>query len=161
MIAASWQLLRNERPRVRRYGVYPFVRSATTSMLRELSTFTVAGDMFRGIPAVYTTYVAYDEVAHHSGTERGDALRVLRQIDRDIGRLIRVAREAPRPYHLVVLSDHGQTQGATFRQRYRESLVNWLTGPSRPPRMATTAGGPPRANATRAGTWSACSLPTS
>ena len=121
-IAATWQLLRNERPRVRRYGVYPFVRSATTSVLRELSTFTVAGDMFRGVPAVYTTYVAYDEVAHHSGTERGDALRVLRLIDRDIGRLIRVAREAPRPYHLVVLSDHGQTQGATFRQRYRESL---------------------------------------
>jgi len=122
LFAALWQVLRNERPRVRRFGVYPIVRSATTSILRELSTFTVAGDMFRGVPAVYTTYVAYDEVAHHSGTERGDALRVLRLLDRDIGRLARVAREAPRPYHLVVLSDHGQTQGATFRQRYGETL---------------------------------------
>ena len=122
IIAATWQLIRNERPRVRRFGVYPLVRSATTSVLRELNTFTIAGDMLRGVPSMYTTYVAYDEVAHHSGTERGDALRVLRQVDRDIGRLARVAEEAPRPYHLVVLSDHGQTQGATFRQRYGESL---------------------------------------
>ena len=122
LVAGVWQWLRNERPRVRRLGVYPIVRSATTSVLRELSTFTVAGDMFRGVPVVYATYVAYDEVAHHSGIARGDTFRVLRRVDRDIGRLERVAREAPRPYHLVVLSDHGQTQGATFRQRYDESL---------------------------------------
>jgi hypothetical protein len=122
IMSATWQLVRNERPRVRRLSVYPFVRAATTSILRELSTFTVAGDMIRGVSAVYTTYVAYDEVAHHSGIERGDTLRVLRTIDRDIGRLEKVAREAPRPYHLIVLSDHGQTQGATFRQRYGESL---------------------------------------
>lgn len=123
VISALWQLVRNERPRVRRLGVYPFVRAATTSILRELSTFTVAGDMIRGVPSVYTTYVAYDEVAHHSGIERGDALRVLRTIDRDIGRLERVAKEVGRPYHLIVLSDHGQSQGATFRQRYGQSLA--------------------------------------
>jgi uncharacterized membrane protein YvlD (DUF360 family) len=122
LLSAAWQLVRNERPRVRRLSVYPFVRAATTSILRELSTFTVAGDMIRGVNAIYTTYVAYDEVAHHSGIERGDTLRVLRTIDRDIGRLEKVAEEAPRPYHLIVLSDHGQTQGATFRQRYGESL---------------------------------------
>ena len=98
------------------------IRAATTSLLRELSTFTVAGDLMRGVPAIYTTYIAYDEVAHHSGVARGDALRVLRDIDRDIGRLQRVAANAPRPYHLVVLSDHGQSQGATFRQRYGKTL---------------------------------------
>src|SRR5699024_10502511 len=99
--------VRNERPRVRRFGVYRLVRAATTSLLRELSTFTVAGDRIRGVPAIYTTYIAYDEVAHHSGIARGDTMRVLRQIDRDIGRLQSVAAEATRPYHLVVLSDHG------------------------------------------------------
>jgi len=122
LAASLWQLLRNERPRVRRFGIYPLVRAATTSLLRELSTFTVAGDLMRGVPAIYTTYIAYDEVAHHSGIARGDALRVLRDIDRDIGRLHRVAAESPRPYHLVVLSDHGQSQGATFRQRYGRTL---------------------------------------
>ncbi|HWV36577.1 MAG TPA: alkaline phosphatase family protein, partial [Thermomicrobiales bacterium] len=122
LAASLWQILRNERPRVRRFGIYPLVRAATTSLLRELSTFTVAGDIMRGVPAVYTTYIAYDEVAHHSGIARGDTLRVLRDIDRDIGRLQRVATAAPRPYHLVVLSDHGQSQGATFRQRYGLTL---------------------------------------
>ncbi|MGB3327931.1 MAG: alkaline phosphatase family protein, partial [Thermomicrobiales bacterium] len=122
LIAHAWQLLRNERPRVRRGGAYPLVRAGCTSFLREFSTFTVAGDMMRGVPAVYTMYLAYDEVAHHSGIMRGDTMRVLREVDRDIGRLARVAQEVDRPYHLVVLSDHGQVQGATFRQRFGESL---------------------------------------
>lgn len=120
--AATWQLVRNEKPRVRRFGFYPIVRAATTSLLRELSTFTVAGDIMRGVPAVYTTYIAYDEVAHHSGIARGDTLRVLRDIDRDIGRVARIAADAARPYHLVVLSDHGQSQGPTFRQAFGETL---------------------------------------
>ena len=36
--------------------------------------------------------------------------------------------QAPRPYHLVVLSDHGQTQGAPFRQRYDETLEDLVKG---------------------------------
>jgi hypothetical protein len=36
--------------------------------------------------------------------------------------LQRLAPEAARHYHLVVLSDHGQSQGATFRQRWGETL---------------------------------------
>ena len=31
-------------------------------------------------------------------------------------------RMAPRPYHFVVLSDHGQSMGATFKQRYGKTL---------------------------------------
>lgn len=122
--AALWQRARDERPRVRRWGAYPLLRAATTSLLRELSTFSVAADLYRGIPSIYTTYVAYDEVAHHSGVQRGDAYRTLRDIDRDIGRLARVAARAPRPYSLVVLSDHGQSQGETFRQRYGMTLAD-------------------------------------
>ena len=34
----------------------------------------------------------------------------------------RPTAEAPRPYRLIVLSDHGQSQGATFLQRYGYSL---------------------------------------
>jgi hypothetical protein len=30
--------------------------------------------------------------------------------------------KAPRPYHFVILSDHGQSGGATFKQRYGKSL---------------------------------------
>lgn len=127
LVAATWQWMRREEPRVRRFGIYPFVRASTTSLLRELSTYTVAADMMRGVPAMYTTYVAYDEVAHHSGIRRGDTMRVLRDIDRDIGRLEREAEQAGRPYHLVVLSDHGQSQGATFLQLTGKSLGTLVT----------------------------------
>ena len=127
IVARIWQLVRRERPRVTRGGLYPFIRAGTTSLLRELNTFTVAGDMMRGVPAVYTTYLAYDEVAHHSGIARGDTMRVLRDVDRDIGRLAAVATsDAPRPYHLIVLSDHGQSQGATFRQIHGQTLRQFV-----------------------------------
>lgn len=128
LVANLWQKVRNERPRVRRGGVYPIARAGCTSFLREFSTFTVAGDMMRGVPAVYTMYLAYDEVAHHSGIMRGDTMRVLREVDRDIGRLARLADEVDRPYHLIVLSDHGQVQGETFRQRYGETLEQVVEG---------------------------------
>ncbi|TML53524.1 MAG: hypothetical protein E6G15_09105, partial [Actinobacteria bacterium] len=59
----------------------------------------------------------YDEVAHHSGIERSDTMEALRKLDQQFGRIDRARRYAPRPYELVVLSDHGQTQGATFKQR--------------------------------------------
>src|SRR6185312_11457946 len=40
-----------------------------------------------------------------------------RKLDEQFGRIERARPYAPRPYELVVLSDHGQTQGATFKQR--------------------------------------------
>jgi hypothetical protein len=79
--------------------------------------FGVLGDMMRGRPAVYATFASYDEVAHHSGLERADTLEALRKLDQQFGRIERARRYAPRPYEIVVLSDHGQTQGATFKQR--------------------------------------------
>jgi hypothetical protein len=93
-------------------------------ILRELNQYVVMGDIFAGIPCIYTTYFGYDEVAHHSGIERPDALAVLHQIDAQFDRLDRAVQLAPRPYHLVVLSDHGQSQGATFEQRYGMSLAD-------------------------------------
>ena len=71
----------------------------------------------RGRPAVYATFSSYDEVAHHSGLERADTLEALRKLDQQFARIERARRYAPRPYKIVVLSDHGQTQGATFKQR--------------------------------------------
>jgi uncharacterized membrane protein YvlD (DUF360 family) len=128
IVAALWQIVRNDRPRVARFGLYPLLRAATTSVLRELTTFAVAGDLTRGVSPIYAMWVAYDEVAHHSGIDRHDALRVLRDLDRDIHRLELAAAAAPRPYRFVVLSDHGQSQGATFRQRWGASLRDVVEG---------------------------------
>jgi hypothetical protein len=41
----------------------------------------------------------------------------LRKLDEQFARIDRARPYAPRPYEIVVLSDHGQTQGATFKQR--------------------------------------------
>ncbi|HXC45540.1 MAG TPA: alkaline phosphatase family protein, partial [Solirubrobacteraceae bacterium] len=81
-----------------------------------------------GVPVSYATFVGYDEVAHHSGIREPDALAVLGRHDRQLARLERASAQAPRPYHLVVLSDHGQTQGAPFRQRYGETLEDVVRG---------------------------------
>ena len=83
----------------------------------------VVNDIAEGRAAIYVDLLGYDEVAHHSGPERVDTLAVLRDLDRQLARIARSFRWAPRPYHLVVLSDHGQTQGATFRQRSGETLA--------------------------------------
>jgi hypothetical protein len=84
-------------------------------------------DMFRGLPLVYTTFFAYDEVAHHSGIDRADAFKVLRVIDDTFATLERAARSAPRPYRFVVLSDHGQSMGPTFRQQTGKTLAELVT----------------------------------
>src|SRR4029078_1864635 len=85
-----------------------------------------------GVPVVYSTFVGYDEVAHHSGVEEPDAFAVLSQHDAQLARLERAIELAPRPYHLVALSDHGQAQGRPFRQRYGvelEERMRWaITG---------------------------------
>jgi hypothetical protein len=78
--------------------------------------------MMRGRPAVYATFSSYDEVAHHSGLERADTMEALRKLDQQFGRIESARRYAARPYRIVVLSDHGQTQGATFLQRNGYSL---------------------------------------
>ena len=51
------------------------------------------------------------------GSQRADTLEALRKLDQQFGSIERARRYAPRPYEIVVLSDHGQTQGATFKQR--------------------------------------------
>src|SRR5215211_3376387 len=117
VIAAVRSERRDVRPRGHRGGAYPFMRAAMCVIVRDLIVFGVLTDMMRGRPAIYATFSSYDEVAHHSGLQRADTLEALRKLDQQFGRIERARRYAPRPYELVVLSDHGQTQGATFKQR--------------------------------------------
>jgi uncharacterized membrane protein YvlD (DUF360 family) len=115
--AALRQRRRKIWPRGHRGGIYPLMRAGMCVVLRDLTVHGILQDMMRGCPAVYATFASYDEVAHHSGLERPDTLEALRKVDQQIGRIARARRFAPRPYEIVVLSDHGQTQGATFKQR--------------------------------------------
>jgi uncharacterized membrane protein YvlD (DUF360 family) len=120
--AQAVQRRRDVQPRIKRSREYAVLRAFATVIQLDLQVAAVVGDMLAGRPVVYTTFLAYDEVAHHSGIERPDALAVLRKVDRQIARVEAAVADAPRPYRLVVLSDHGQTQGATFLQRYGVTL---------------------------------------
>ena len=115
--AALRAIRRDVRPRGHRGGIYPLMRAALCVFVRDLIVSGVLTDMMRGRPAVYATFSSYDEVAHHSGLERADTLEALRKLDDHFAQIERACRYAPRPYEIVVLSDHGQTQGATFKQR--------------------------------------------
>jgi hypothetical protein len=84
---------------------------------RDVVVYALLEDMLAGHSVAYADFLGYDEAAHHGGLERADSLAVLHSIDQQLGRLYRASTLAPRRYHLVVLSDHGQTQGATFKQR--------------------------------------------
>jgi putative membrane protein len=119
------QVRRNVWPRIpeHRRGLYPWVRAAATVLLRDMAIYTLVDDVFRGkADAIYATFYAYDEVAHHSGVEDQDSFSVLHQLDRAFARVERAVQEAQRPYQIVVLADHGQSKGATFKQRYGVTL---------------------------------------
>ncbi len=113
---------------VDRGGLYPLIRAAIAVVMRDLNVALLMADIVEGVPVSYATFVGYDEVAHHSGIREPDALAVLERHDRQLQRLERAVAQSPRPYHLVVLSDHGQTQGAPFRQRYDETLEQVVRG---------------------------------
>ena len=122
LVAAARQRRRDVKPRGHRGGAYPLLRAGMCVWVRDVVVFSVLQDIFRGAPAVYATFASYDEVAHHSGLERPDTLEALRKLDQRFGVIERARRYAPRPYEIVVLSDHGQTQGATFLQRNGHGL---------------------------------------
>jgi uncharacterized membrane protein YvlD (DUF360 family) len=113
---------------VDRGGVYPLIRASITVVMRDLVTALLMADIVEGVPVTYATFVGYDEVAHHSGIRAPDALAVLRRHDHQLARLERAATQSPRPCQVVVLSDHGQTQGAPFRQRYGQTLDQLVGG---------------------------------
>jgi putative membrane protein len=117
------QWRKNIQPRMSRSILYLVVRATANVFLREITTSTIIGDIFTGrADAVYATYVGYDEIAHHSGTKDSDAFYALKQLDKQFLLLDDARKSASRPYHFVILSDHGQSNGATFKQRYGVTL---------------------------------------
>ncbi|XUZ29780.1 phage holin family protein [Streptomyces sp. RMIT01] len=109
-------------PRIKRGGLYPFIRAFATVVERDVVVAAVLGDMFAGRTAVYADLVAYDEVAHHSGPRSRDAEKVLVRLDRSLALIAKIAEHTPRAYRIVLLSDHGQSPGETFAGQYGLTL---------------------------------------
>lgn len=121
---ARRQALHDVRPRVPRGGWYVLLRAVTNVLLRDLATSLVADALVRGDPTVFVDLVDYDEIAHHAGPTRPEAMRSLEGLDQVLRVFEEVARVAPRAYDVVVLSDHGQALGAPFEQVEGRSLLD-------------------------------------
>src|SRR6185312_742600 len=104
-------------------ALFPFVRVLSNVVVRELQTMAVLLDVYLGVPVIYSTFMQYDELAHHFGPSSFQALRDLRRTDarlREIRRMI--DNVGGREYDVVILSDHGMTPSSSFRVRFGQSL---------------------------------------
>jgi hypothetical protein len=79
--------------------------------------------MRKGTRSIYVDYVDYDEIAHHAGIFRPESLAALDGLDRVLATLERLAASGARRYHFVIVSDHGQSQGEVFADRYGIDLA--------------------------------------
>ena len=119
--------IKNIQPRIKRGIKYIPTRAGTNIFMSEINTATLIGDMMIGdIDVAYSTYLGYDEIAHHSGVRDNDAWYALKKMDNQIKHLIDANKYCPRDYQFVIQSDHGQTNGATFTQRYGETFEDFV-----------------------------------
>ena len=119
--------LKNIQPRLRRTIVYATVRAGANVVLREVTTDVLTSEILAGnIDTAYATYMGYDEIAHHSGVEDDDVWGALKRIDVQFAKITSAIEMSDRDYKIVVLSDHGQSKGATFKQRYGITLGNYV-----------------------------------
>src|SRR5256714_9990795 len=131
-VQSAWEWLREEwertlgeiRGRVTHSeGIFPFIRIVSNVVVRELQTMAILLDVYLGVPVIYSTFMQYDELAHHFGPSSKQALADLRRTDARISEIWRMAQLAGgRGYDLVILSDHGMTPALSYRVKYRESL---------------------------------------
>lgn len=120
---ALWQRVRRYPYRVNaRNFSYAFFRGFMSPVLQDLSTYAVISDVLRGLPAIYALYAGYDDLAHYAGMYSKETNQTLREIDQYFARIERALKDAPRPYHIIVLSDHGQSFGRTFQAAHGQKL---------------------------------------
>ena len=119
--------IKDIQPRIKRGIAYIPTRAGTNVFMREINTATLIGDMMVGdVDVAYSTYLGYDEIAHHSGVKDEDSWFALKGMDKQIKRLVDGNKYCPRDYKFVIQSDHGQTNGATFKQRYGKSFEDFI-----------------------------------
>lgn len=132
LLQSAWEWLREEWERTAAQlagrathaeGIFPFVRILSNVIVRELQTLAIMLDVYLGVPVIYSTFMQYDELAHHFVPSSRQALSDLRRTDARIAEIWRMIRAtSARRYDLVILSDHGMTPAQSYRVRFGESL---------------------------------------
>jgi hypothetical protein len=126
---ASQQKRRKDKYRIKaRNPAYALLRAFMGPVLQDLVTYTVISDILRGMPAVYALYAGYDDLSHFAGMNSPEAFEALHEIDRYFARIEHAVSIAPRPYHIIILADHGQTIGLTFENAHGTSLEKLVKG---------------------------------
>lgn len=122
---ATWMRMR---PRGSRFTLLgPLLEIVNNIIFREVTTFSVMVDIYRGMPAIYVAYTGYDEIAHHFGADSREAFRALRGIDKQIRQIDRMLQlYQRRAYDLYILSDHGMTPSRPFRRAYGQTLEQFI-----------------------------------
>lgn len=105
----------------------PLFEVANNIIFREVTTFSVMLDIYRGMPVIYASYTGYDEIAHNAGADSREAFRALRGLDHQIGKIDRMRRRGGRrEYDLYILSDHGMTPARPFHRLYGQTLQQFI-----------------------------------
>jgi putative membrane protein len=131
VIKELWQAYeqrrRKDKYRIKARNItYAFLRGFMSPVLQDLVTYTVISDILRGLPAVYALYAGYDDLAHFAGMNTPEAFEALHEIDRYFARIEHAIKIAPRPYHVIILSDHGQSLGPTFEKAHGTTLEEFV-----------------------------------
>lgn len=111
------------RRRTHSEGIFPLIRILSNVIVRELQTMAILLDVYLGVPIIYSTFMQYDELAHHFGPSSFQALRDLRRTDARIREIRRMIKNfGGREYDMVIMSDHGMTPSSSYRVRFGESF---------------------------------------
>jgi hypothetical protein len=134
-VDCGWELLQEmedrvfvtamDRPRILE-GAFPIVRVLLNVLAREIVTAGTRVDMLRGVNVIYSCYIGYDVVAHHSGPLSRNSLRVLRGIDGGIRKVFQTRSWAERRYEVVLLSDHGMTPSQAVAEAFDSVFDAWV-----------------------------------
>jgi hypothetical protein len=107
--------------------ISPMTQILVRVLFQEIITFGVQLDIYWGARAIYLNNVAYDEVAHQFGPTHPAVFRSIKAIDRQVAQIDKMlSRYGQRPYDLFILSDHGMSPSVPFKQRFNQSLGDYI-----------------------------------
>ena len=98
-------------------------RIFSSIVIREVATFHVQMDIYRGLPVIQVNYFGYDEQAHRRGPSTRFAYWSLSGIDAAIKDIWYAAtRSRARHYDVWIYSDHGQETVTSFSKEAGQSI---------------------------------------
>jgi hypothetical protein len=103
---------------------HKFTETFSTIILGQFSCFLTEIEIMRNTKKIFVDFLLYDEFAHEYGPTHKTTLATLRLVDRYIRRIIRTTKSSDRPYDIVILSDHGQTQSIPYDKKYNRCIFD-------------------------------------